>query len=120
VNAKKRRRPVTGVQEVEQSQGAEADLINGELRAALDEAVNRLPEKYRAAIVLCYLEGKTNEEAARLLHCQTGAIEMRLSRARLMLARRLARPGVVVSPTPLPAPLPQHTPPPPIPPPLPA
>src|SRR5262249_7371829 len=98
VNAKKRRRPVTGVQEVEQSQGAEADLINGELRAALDEAVNHLPEKYRAAIVLCYLEGKTNEEAARLLHCQTGALEMRLTRARLMLASRLARRGVMLSP----------------------
>src|SRR5262249_25158882 len=35
----------------------------------LDEALNDLPEKYRAVVVLCYFEGRTNQEAARLLGC---------------------------------------------------
>src|SRR5439155_18540345 len=38
----------------------------------LDEEIHRLPAKYRAPVILCYLEGKTNEEAALLLGCPTG------------------------------------------------
>jgi RNA polymerase sigma factor (sigma-70 family) len=63
----------------------------------LDEELNRLPEKYRAAIVLCYFEGKSNEEAARLLHCSLSAMKVRLFRARDMLHARLSRRGVTLS-----------------------
>jgi RNA polymerase sigma factor (sigma-70 family) len=65
-----------------------------ELREVLDEELNRLPEKYRAPLVLCYLEGKTNEEAARLLDWPVGSMSARLTRGRGMLRARLTRHGL--------------------------
>jgi RNA polymerase sigma factor (sigma-70 family) len=63
----------------------------------LDAELSRLPDKYRTAIVLCDLEGKTQKEAARHLGCPEGTLSARLSRGRLMLAKRLARRGVPLS-----------------------
>jgi RNA polymerase sigma-70 factor (ECF subfamily) len=68
-----------------------------DLRALLDQAVDGLPAKYRAAVVLCDLEGKTYQEAARQLDWPVGTVSTRLVRARKMLARRLARHGLVLS-----------------------
>src|SRR6202008_1577952 len=48
------------------------DLLWRDLRPVLDEEIDRLPEKYRAPFVLCYLEGQTNEEAAEQLGCPKG------------------------------------------------
>src|SRR5439155_19018204 len=62
-----------------------------ELRTVIDEELNRLPEKYRAPLVLCYLEGKTNEEAAKQLHWPTGSVKGQLARPREVLRGRLAR-----------------------------
>jgi RNA polymerase sigma factor (sigma-70 family) len=76
---------------------AEAPCLD--LQPVLDEELGRLPEHYRVAIVLCYFEGKTNEEAARLLGCQTGTIKSRLARARDLLRVRLSRRGVTLSAT---------------------
>jgi hypothetical protein len=59
------------------------------VRGILDQELHRLPEKYRAPLVLCYLEGKTNEEAARVLGWRIGSISYRLARAREMLRERL-------------------------------
>jgi len=73
------------------------DLEWRELRPVLDDEVSRLPDPYRTAFVLCHLEGKTNEEAARALGCPTGTVLSRLSRARERLRDRLTRRGVVVS-----------------------
>jgi RNA polymerase sigma factor (sigma-70 family) len=79
-----------------------------ELRPVLDAEVSRLPEKYRAAFVLCYLEGKTNEEAAALLDCPKGTILSRLSRARERLRDALARRGLSFAAEPLASLLRQH------------
>jgi RNA polymerase sigma factor (sigma-70 family) len=68
-----------------------------ELRAILDEELNRLPEHYRAAVVLCYLEGRTTEEAARQLGCPRGTILSRLAQARARLRARLSHRGLALA-----------------------
>jgi RNA polymerase sigma factor (sigma-70 family) len=70
--------------------------IWSDLQPVLDEELNRLPARYRAAVVVCYLQGKTNSEAARLLGCPAGTVKSRLSRARDLLRARLARRGVAL------------------------
>jgi RNA polymerase sigma factor (sigma-70 family) len=68
----------------------------GALRPLIDQELSRLPDKYRAPIVLCDLEGQTRKEAARRLGCPEGTISGRLARARLMLGKRLARHGLAL------------------------
>jgi hypothetical protein len=68
-----------------------------ELHGQLDEALERLPEHYRSTVVLCYLEGKTQSEAARQLGTTPDAINSRLKRARHLLRTHLKRGGVVLS-----------------------
>jgi RNA polymerase sigma factor (sigma-70 family) len=67
-----------------------------DLRSVLDEEVRRLPEKYRTPVVLCYLEGLTNEAAASQLGCPTGTVVTWLARARQRLRSRLERRGVAL------------------------
>jgi RNA polymerase sigma-70 factor (ECF subfamily) len=73
------------------------EALWGDLRPVIHEEVDRLPEKYRAAFVLCCLEGKTAAEAARLLDRPEGTVLSRLSRARERLRCRLTRRGVALS-----------------------
>jgi RNA polymerase sigma factor (sigma-70 family) len=68
-----------------------------DLQPLLDRELSRLPDKYRVAIVLCDLEGKTRKEVARQLKIPEGTLSSRLTTARKMLAKRLARHGVRVS-----------------------
>ena len=68
-----------------------------DLKPVLDQELSRLPGKYRAAIVLCDLEGKTRKEVARQLGVPEGTLSGRLTRGRAMLAKRLVRHGVAVS-----------------------
>jgi RNA polymerase sigma factor (sigma-70 family) len=60
----------------------------------LREEVSRLPDGYRQPLMLCYLDGQTNEEAAASLRCPVGTIKGRLSRARQTLRDRLRRRGL--------------------------
>jgi RNA polymerase sigma factor (sigma-70 family) len=68
-----------------------------DVRHILDEEINRLPTKYRLPVLLCYLQGLSNEEAAQHLGCAKGTVFSRLSRARDLLRRRLIHRGVEVS-----------------------
>jgi RNA polymerase sigma factor (sigma-70 family) len=67
------------------------------IRPALDEEIGRLPAPCRTAFILCYLEGKTNDQAARLLGWPKGTVATRLARARERLRQRLVRHGVTLS-----------------------
>jgi RNA polymerase sigma factor (sigma-70 family) len=64
--------------------------------AAIHEEIGRLPEKYRAPLVICCLEGMTYETAARSLQLTEGAVRGRLARARELLKSRLARLGLAL------------------------
>ena len=66
----------------------------GELRTVVDEEISRLPGHYRSAVVLCYLEGLTQEQAARRLRCPIGTVESRLHRARERLRSKLSQRGL--------------------------
>ncbi|MHB1426211.1 MAG: sigma-70 family RNA polymerase sigma factor [Gemmataceae bacterium] len=71
--------------------------VEPDVQSVLDEEINRLPEKYRAALILCYLQGKTTAEAARQLGCARGTICSRLAWARQRLRGRLTRRGLGLS-----------------------
>jgi HlyD family secretion protein len=73
------------------------DRLWEDIRPILDEELNRLPERLRRPFVLCYLEGKTNEEAARQLGCPPGTVYSRLARGRETLRKRLLQRGVTLS-----------------------
>jgi RNA polymerase sigma factor (sigma-70 family) len=73
------------------------DLVWRDLRPVLDEAVARLPEKYRTPFLLHHLEGLTVAEVARRLVCPQGTVAARLARAKERLRTRLARRGLTLS-----------------------
>ncbi len=68
-----------------------------EIPPALDQELNRLPSRYRAPLVLCYLKGLTHDQAAEELRCPVGTVRSRLARGRDLLKRRLTARGHALS-----------------------
>jgi RNA polymerase sigma factor (sigma-70 family) len=71
-----------------------ARLVWQEVRQALDEELQRLPERLRSPLLLCYLSGLTRDEAARQLGWSLGTLKRRLEEGRKTLRIRLARRGI--------------------------
>jgi RNA polymerase sigma factor (sigma-70 family) len=71
-----------------------AEITVRDLQAVLDEELNRLAPRYRAPLLLCCLEGKTRDEAARFLDVPLSTLMSRLQQGRELLRRRLAGRGV--------------------------
>jgi RNA polymerase sigma factor (sigma-70 family) len=81
--------------EMPRTQPADDDTSQ-ELLGALDEEIGRLPEKYQAPIVLCYLEGKSHDQAARQLGWHKNSLTNRLARGRELLRKQLVGRGIAL------------------------
>ena len=68
-----------------------------DLRAVLDEELARLPEKYRVAVVLCDVGGKSRSQAADELGWPEGTVADRVRLGREQLTLRLRKRGVVLT-----------------------
>jgi RNA polymerase sigma factor (sigma-70 family) len=89
-----------GAREVQVNHVPDAEAARdqwADVRPLLDQELSRLPDDYRAVLVLCDLEGRTRKEVARQLGVPEGTVAGRLARARAMLAERLTRRGFVAS-----------------------
>src|SRR5205085_1368845 len=73
------------------------DLSWREACAILHEELDRLPDSYRLPLILCYLEGKSRDEAAQEIGVKPDVLRGRLARGRERLRGRLARRGITLS-----------------------
>jgi len=71
------------------SHNPEDDLLSNESRASLSRAIQKLPEHYRAVVVLRDVEGLSNEETAELLGETVASVKSRLHRSRMALREEL-------------------------------
>ncbi len=69
-------------------------LVWREVCAALDEELQRLPERLRSPLLLCYLTGLTRDEAAKQLGWSLGTLKRRLEEGRNALRARLVKRGI--------------------------
>jgi RNA polymerase sigma factor (sigma-70 family) len=74
-----------------------SQVIWQEMQPILDEELCALPEKYRAPLVMCTMQGRSQAEAARALGCPSRSLTSRLARGHELLRGRLARRGVTLS-----------------------
>jgi RNA polymerase sigma factor (sigma-70 family) len=72
------------------------DSSDDDRRSTIEEEIARLPESLRLPVVMCYIQGLTNGEAASRIGCPEGTVASRLARARSRLRRRLRARGIAV------------------------
>lgn len=65
-------------------------LMHGELREILQEAIDKLPDDYRAVYILRDIDGLSNRQVSKVLSLSVPAIKSRLHRSRLMLRKKLS------------------------------
>jgi RNA polymerase sigma factor (sigma-70 family) len=94
VEADKRHEHERRASPVRQSQ--DPDLSWSDVRGLIDEELQRLPQTLRLPLVLCYLQGETQDEAARRLGWPRGTLKRRLERGRHRLRIRLIQRGVTL------------------------
>lgn len=97
IAARARRRRVVSLEnapEPSTANMAETELVWREVRTALDEELQRLPERLRSPLLLCYLSGVTRDEAAEQLGWSLSTLKRRLDEGRTALRRRLERRGI--------------------------
>ncbi len=82
---------------LERARSANRAPFDADLAPILHEEIGRLPAVYRTAVVVCDLEGRTHEEASRLLGWPVGTVKSRQARARERLRNRLTRRGLAPS-----------------------
>jgi RNA polymerase sigma factor (sigma-70 family) len=70
--------------------GPDANLLNAALAADVESALQALPERQRAAVLLCHYQGHGNIEAAEILGVSVEAMESLLARARRTLRTKLS------------------------------
>jgi RNA polymerase sigma factor (sigma-70 family) len=97
ISYRARRKSSLALPTVKTSVDPSTALEEFELKTTLDSAIDRLPEKLRRAVVLCYVSGHSTEEASRLLNCPKGTVLSRLAAAREKLQTELNRKGIAVS-----------------------
>jgi len=76
------------------SSGASDDLSWREVQQVLHEELNKIAACYRAPLVLCYMEGNSQAEAAAALGVSAATVNKRLEQGRARLRTRLVRRGL--------------------------
>src|SRR5262249_42786901 len=95
--ARQRKREVRALEKLSPASG---EAVTGnDVNHVVDAELDRLPYRYRAPLILCYLHGKTQEQTATELGWPLGSVKGRLVRARELLRARLERRGVGLSAT---------------------
>ena len=100
--AEQRARAPVAVAELDRVPAPDARGAGADEAGRLCEEVDRLPERYRVPVLLCFFEGLTHAEAARRTGLPVGTIAGRLARAKALLARRLTRRGAALGAVALP------------------
>lgn len=76
---------------VDWSSTPEERVLSGESRRVLENAIDSLPDHYRAVLVLRDVEELSNEEVASIVGDSLASVKSRLHRARMALREQLTR-----------------------------